>query len=141
MGQEGCSSSDHLMSNSSRLKSYHYAWLACHPGRTKEWLLERLADGFHVHHADGDHSNDSPTNLCLIEGIDHMLVFHGWRLRWANTGKKTEPNTSLFAQLGAKGGRVAAQKLTPRQRKAKARKAALARWSKPQVTIPAHSSR
>lgn len=90
--------------------------------------MDRLADGFHVHHADGDHSNDAPSNLCLIEGIDHMLVFHGWKLRQVPTGKQLAPNTNLFSQLGAKGGRAAAKKLTAKQRRAKARKAANARW-------------
>lgn len=63
-----------------RLKPYHRVWLACHPGRTAEWLLERLADGFHVHHADGNHSNDAPSNLMLIEGLDHMLIVHGHKV-------------------------------------------------------------
>lgn len=62
------------------LSSYHYAWLAAHPWRTKEWLISMLADGFHIHHVDGDHSNDDPRNLVLIDGVDHMRL-HGMSLR------------------------------------------------------------
>ena len=37
-----------------------------------------LANGFHIHH--GDHSNNNPTNLVLMEGVDHMLL-HGHDIR------------------------------------------------------------
>jgi hypothetical protein len=47
-----------------------------HPHRTEEWLQERLRDGFDVHHIDGDHSNDDPINLVLIECVDHLRL-HG----------------------------------------------------------------
>lgn len=60
------------------MKSYHYAWLSEHPNRSEEWLKARLADGFDVHHLDGDHSNDAPSNLVLIEHTDHMML-HGGR--------------------------------------------------------------
>lgn len=63
-----------------RLKSYHHVWLACHPGRTQAWLLDRLADGFHIHHVDGDHQNDSPRNLVMMEGLDHMLIMHDLKI-------------------------------------------------------------
>lgn len=62
------------------LQSYHRVWLSCHPGRTEQWLRERMADGFHVHHADGDHTNDAPNNLILLEGLDHMLIVHGHKV-------------------------------------------------------------
>ena len=58
------------------MESYHHAWLAAHPDRTEGWLRDRLAEGFDVHHLDGDHSNDDPLNLVLIEHLDHMRV-HG----------------------------------------------------------------
>ncbi len=35
-----------------------------------------MRDGFDVHHIDGDHSNNSPENLVLLEHWDHMR-FHG----------------------------------------------------------------
>jgi hypothetical protein len=57
-----------------KLESYHYAWLSTHPERTQLWLATKLRDGFDVHHADGDHSNNSPDNLVLIEARDHMRL-------------------------------------------------------------------
>jgi hypothetical protein len=56
------------------LKSYHYAWLSVRPHRTEDWLRERLRDGFDLHHADGNHANDDPSNLVLIEASDHMRL-------------------------------------------------------------------
>jgi len=58
------------------LARHQLAWLAAHPYRSEEWLRAVLADGFDVHHADGDHSNDDPRNLVLIERTDHMAL-HG----------------------------------------------------------------
>ena len=54
------------------MNDHHIAWLKVHPWRTKVWLEERLADGFDVHHVDGDHSNNDPSNLILIEASDHI---------------------------------------------------------------------
>ena len=51
----------------SGMKPYHKAWLSAHPERTEQWLKERLADGFDVHHVNGDHFDDHPDNLALIE--------------------------------------------------------------------------
>lgn len=69
--------------NQKPLQSYHFAWLSVHPERTEEWLLRMLSDGFHVHHIDGDHLNDDPLNLVLIEGGDHMMLHNGVaRLLW-----------------------------------------------------------
>ena len=53
---------------------YHYAWLSIHPDRTEEWLRQRLADGFDIHHMDGNHQNNDPANLALIEHVDHMRL-------------------------------------------------------------------
>lgn len=61
------------------LKSYHYAWLSEHDNRSEEWLKRQLAEGFDVHHVDGDHSNDDPANLVLIEHTDHMMLHNGKR--------------------------------------------------------------
>lgn len=57
-------------------KSYHHVWLASHPHRTADWLAARLAEGFDVHHINGDHNDDTPDNLALIECADHMHL-HG----------------------------------------------------------------
>lgn len=62
-----------------KLKSYHAAWLLVHPHRDEEWLREKLKEGFDIHHVDGDHSNDEPSNLILMEAVDHMRL-HGPRL-------------------------------------------------------------
>lgn len=56
------------------LRPYHLAWLSIHPERTAEWLSARLADGFDIHHMDGDHLNDEPENLALVESGDHLRV-------------------------------------------------------------------
>ena len=61
------------------MNRYHRLWLATHPSRTKTWLAERLKEGFDVHHADGDHKNDDPNNLVLIESVDHLKL-HGMTL-------------------------------------------------------------
>jgi hypothetical protein len=47
---------------------YYTIWL--------QWLLQQLADGFSIHHVDGNHANNAPENLVLIEDIDHMSL-HG----------------------------------------------------------------
>lgn len=62
------------------MRDYHFAWLAKHPERSEEWLQDRLRDGFDIHHADGDRTNNAPENLVLIEGSDHMML-HGHSLR------------------------------------------------------------
>lgn len=60
------------------MKPHHRAWLDAHPHRTAEWLAFRIAEGFDVHHLDGEHDNNNPENLVLIEHTDHMMV-HGGR--------------------------------------------------------------
>jgi hypothetical protein len=62
------------------LPLHHAAWLSVHPDRTEEWLADRLSDGFDIHHVDGDHGNNEPLNLVLMEAVDHMRM-HGPRLR------------------------------------------------------------
>ncbi len=51
-------------------------WLSAHPHRSAKWLRERIADGFDVHHIDGDDSNNHPTNLILLETTDHTKTIH-----------------------------------------------------------------
>lgn len=77
---------------------HHYAWLAAHPHRTFEWLKEKMLDGFHVHHVDGDHANNSPDNLLLIDGVDHMHLHNGrlingiknWRRSVSRRGREAQ---------------------------------------------------
>lgn len=65
------------------MQIYHHVWLSVHPRRTQEWLKRMLADGFHIHHMDGDHNNNEPRNLVLIEAGDHMMIHNGVsRLLW-----------------------------------------------------------
>lgn len=58
------------------LLPHHQAWLDSRPDRTVVWLRDRLREGFHIHHIDGNHGNNDPRNLALVEGADHMK-FHG----------------------------------------------------------------
>jgi HNH endonuclease len=51
-----------------------------------------LIEGFQVHHMDGDHSNDSPDNLVLIEAADHMMLHGMNRLKFVpNRMRKKQP--------------------------------------------------
>jgi hypothetical protein len=58
------------------MKQYHENWLEAHPHRTREWLEAKCKDGFDIHHLDGNHDNNDPGNLVLIEASDHMRL-HG----------------------------------------------------------------
>src|SRR3990167_5726450 len=62
------------------MEPYHFAWLSIHPERSEEWLKQKLAEGFDVHHLDGNHSNDDSRNLVLIECDDHLRL-HGVSLK------------------------------------------------------------
>jgi hypothetical protein len=42
--------------------------------------MDKLCDGFDVHHLDGDRTNNDPLNLVLIEHGDHMMLHGGRRL-------------------------------------------------------------
>ncbi len=78
---------------SNKLEPYHFAWLSTHPERDALWLVERLRDGFDIHHLDGDHSNNEPDNLVLIEAGDHLRLHGGIsirRIRTKKTGRKPE---------------------------------------------------
>lgn len=57
----------------------HRIWLKTHPTRSKDWLAARVRDGFDIHHANGNHFDDSPNNLVLIECDDHQKL-HGMKL-------------------------------------------------------------
>jgi hypothetical protein len=45
----------------SPLERHHREWLKAHPERSETWLRERLADGFIIHHADGNPGALKPT--------------------------------------------------------------------------------
>ncbi len=59
-----------------KLAEHHAVWLSVHPARTEKWLRAMLADGFDVHHLDGDDENHAPNNLILIDASDHTRVIH-----------------------------------------------------------------
>ena len=91
-------------------ESYHLVWLQVHPGRTPSWLKERLRDGFHIHHVDGDHSNDEPSNLVLIEAVDHMRL-HGMKLkdgikRWRSKPRLVKADPEDKPEKPSDGDRV-----------------------------------
>jgi hypothetical protein len=58
------------------MEEYHAIWLSNHPDRDEVWLRGQLAEGFDIHHLDGDRDNNIPENLVLIEHLDHMRL-HG----------------------------------------------------------------
>jgi hypothetical protein len=77
------------------MEEYHYVWLASHPDRDEKWLRDKLYEGFDVHHLDGNHSNNDPNNLVLVEHEDHMRL-HNLRLsRLSYLGRKS----SQLAQI------------------------------------------
>ena len=61
------------------LRQYHLAWLLDHPERDEAWLRRMTAGGFDIHHLDGNHSNNDPGNLALIEHRDHLMLHAGVR--------------------------------------------------------------
>jgi hypothetical protein len=76
------------------MESYHYIWLSTHTHRDETWLKEKLSEGFDIHHIDGEHNNNNPDNLVLIEHLDHMRL-HGLtntnrllRKHWSKCSKK-----------------------------------------------------
>lgn len=86
------------------LQNYHYVWLEAHPHRTEFWLRDILSDGFHIHHMDGNHENNNPKNLVLIEGRDHFMLHSGGRpgLR-SGGGRRSGPR---FSFVEAPNGQV-----------------------------------
>ena len=58
------------------LEKHQRAWLKAHPDRGSSWLKGMLAEGFDVHHIDGDHGNNDSYNLILVEHVDHGRL-HG----------------------------------------------------------------
>lgn len=70
-----------------KMASHHAVWLSVHPHRSYRWFRARIREGFDIHHIDGDHENDDPGNLVLLEHTDHMALHNGGhytlgRLKW-----------------------------------------------------------
>jgi hypothetical protein len=79
---------------------HHEAWLLAHPDRTAEWLRRMLAEGFDVHHLDGNHNNNDPGNLLLIETQDHNEILHG--TKWVRRFGLRRPVYTPPADLAAR---------------------------------------
>jgi len=58
------------------MEPYHHAWLSAHPNRDEDWFKRQIAEGFDIHHLDGNRENNDPANLVMIEHLDHMRL-HG----------------------------------------------------------------
>lgn len=58
------------------MEPHQKAWLSIHPEVSESWLIEKLSEGFDIHHIDGDNSNNGPKNLALVFGPDHARL-HG----------------------------------------------------------------
>jgi hypothetical protein len=84
------------------MNSHQKAWLKANPHRSAAWLKERLADGFDIHHLDGNHENNDPLNLLLIEVMDHMRL-HDLPLQRISAAKirsdKKKPATKTTMDL------------------------------------------
>lgn len=80
------------------LQSYHYAWLSEHPYRSEEWLKAKLVEGFDIHHLDGNHDNNDPANLVLIEHSDHMML-HGGRTLGRLKPRKISKDGSIESRV------------------------------------------
>ncbi|MBS1984808.1 MAG: hypothetical protein JST16_11620 [Bdellovibrionales bacterium] len=87
------------------MESYHYAWLSVHPERSAAWLEDRLKDGFDVHHLDGNHNNDAPENLVLIDCGDHLML-HGTKRRISRIINFNRPKAARDEDLLARGKRA-----------------------------------
>lgn len=79
------------------MEEYHYNWIEKH-NKTEDWLRNASANGFDIHHIDGDYTNSNPENLILIYCGDHAQLHdaplkafthrasNGWL-----TGKRSRP--------------------------------------------------
>ncbi len=113
------------------LDLHRQAWLDAHPERDEAWLLRMAKEGFDIHHVDGDHENNAPQNLVLIEHRDHFMLHSGKRPplgRLANLGalanarqrakrKAIVESYHWYAEMPA---RQMTQGLTPDERQADA---------------------
>ena len=72
--------------------------------------MDRIDDGFDVHHMDGDPNNDSPDNLVLIETSDHTCVVHRLKMiRKIGAPRGRRPSNALVVDDGHVGERDVAR--------------------------------
>jgi len=81
------------------MQIYHIVWLTSHPHRSEEWLQNKLKEGFDIHHIDGNHCNNDPNNLVLIECSDHMRL-HGGGFGFVRRLKGSVPRKRPRPRLG-----------------------------------------
>lgn len=98
------------------LEPYHLAWLAAHPKRSEQWLRDHLADGFQVHHIDKNPDNHEDKNLILIEGQDHLSIFHG--MKNVDLFVFHPANSAHMKRISALGNQALAKKRAPNARQA-----------------------
>lgn len=98
-----------------KLQPHHDAWLSAHPGRTEEWLRQMFIEGFDIHHVDGDHGNNTPLNLVLIEAVDHMRL-HGFRLPNGLSGwrKRLQEKSTIAKRASGKAVSIPKEEAPPR---------------------------
>ena len=83
------------------MEEYHRAWLEGHPEYDASWLHQAIEAGFHVHHLDGDHGNNDPSNLVLIERNDHFRLHGTHKLKplaekWEESAKRVSLGKSAY---------------------------------------------
>lgn len=62
----------------------------------EEMTGKTIPKGYHVHHVDGDETNDRPSNLQLLTAADHNRVHH---LGVKNPKKANRPNRKVTQAL------------------------------------------
>lgn len=85
------------------MKDYHKAYLSKQT-MTEDFFFEALANGFDIHHLDGDHSNNDPDNLVMIYHFDHFAMHgaKGFENRYKDRWMSNEEIHEIKATLGEK---------------------------------------
>lgn len=98
------------------MNEYHRAYLS-KGTMTEEFFLEALANGFDIHHVDGDHNNNDPDNLVMIYKADHFTM-HGAKVFHAKMDGRwmtQEEIDSIKATQGEKAYKLRASGLLWRE--------------------------
>ena len=85
------------------MAKYHYVWLESHREYDENWLAQALSAGFDIHHVDGDHDNNDPANLIMVEKSDHQklhgnhaLFCHKDRNNWDDHNKRVKMGEQAY---------------------------------------------
>ena len=116
-------------SGHTRLEPHRQAWLDAHPERDETWLRRMAKEGFDIHHVDGDHENNDPLNLVLIEHQDHFMLHSGVYRTLRLYRRRVFANTAprWYAERPARQ----VEGLTPEERQADA----IAEYEKTQLVL------